>query len=136
VGIVLAIAFAAETARADTYRSQVIAADAISLGTVAAAGKADRKELVYLGIAGMALSAPIVHVVHHDYTGAAMSLGLHTVLPLAGAGFARAREWGVVAMIAGAVVGFVAADVVDAVWLAKDRGSPTTARMLAIGGRF
>jgi len=72
------------TYRTDSYRAQLFLADVAAIGLTIAAAETEPK-LMLAGWAGFIGFAPIVHSLHDNGRGAAISLGLRVGIPLAGA---------------------------------------------------
>lgn len=67
------------------YGHQVLAADLASVGFIVAGAAADQPSVAWIGLGGLALGGPAVHLVH-DRPGTALgSLGLRLGLPVLGA---------------------------------------------------
>jgi hypothetical protein len=113
VGLVLVISSMGASARAEegpstdvpvahqqpeTYTLHILAADAVSVGILAASAAIDGASsddtfangLAFAGVGGLALGGPIVHAAHGHWGRSAVSLGLRVVLPLVGASIGAA----------------------------------------------
>lgn len=135
--IACAPARAADSGSAEvSYAGATVACDLSSLGVGLSSAPLQSAVPSYVGFAGYFLCAPIVHAAHGGGDRAAGSVGLRIGLPAAGAligaGIFLAADkchgelcglGGVVAMIAGAAVGAIAASIVDAAVLAKEPAS-------------
>lgn len=131
------------------YRLQVIAADALSVGTVLAGFAVDSYAhtarvadvLVAGGLGGYALGGPIIHMQHRQSYRGALSLALRVGLPIVGAAVgARSAtctpgEWfcGVGEGVAGFAIGAGAAMVIDSAFIVpwSDPATPEPAHAAA-----
>ena len=114
----------------DTFAGQIVLADVLAVGVGIGAGEGLNSTVPLL--VGWSLSAPIVHLAHGDGTGAAASLALHVLAPIAGAligaqasGCTRSNGdidfCGLAGAGVGILVGAIAATTIDAAALARVR---------------
>jgi hypothetical protein len=132
------------------YRLQIIAADAISVGTVLAGFAVEgiyphnpgiSEVLVAAGLGGYALGGPIIHMEHRQWHRGAISLALRLGLPILGAAVGAwsatctPNEWfcGVGEGVAGFAIGAGAAAVIDSALVvpSSDSNASETARTTA-----
>ncbi|HEU0029964.1 MAG TPA: hypothetical protein VFQ53_04975 [Kofleriaceae bacterium] len=131
------------TAHADTdrYGLEIAASDGAAYATLAIGVGADSEPLLYLGMAGVILGAPTVHLLEGNAPGAAGSLVLRVGLPVVGGFVGGSGGHGLESIgrtLVGIVAGSLAASVIDIAWLAKhdDPTAAPTARMITFGGSF
>ena len=154
VPLALAFALPSQTARAEDHdRAKVMIADGIGDGLIVLSipfldyGTGPQL-LLWTGVAGQLLAAPIIHAVNGDYGRGAASLGVRLAAPIAGFFVANAicdhvtpknetflRCLG--SDLIGTSIGIVLAQATD--WLVFSRPADdgtATPHMLQIGGRF
>jgi hypothetical protein len=144
--VALLLALSASPARAGSgdgpwYGYQTLASDAVSWGLIIGGAKVDVWEISALGLGGVFLGAPVVHVMHDNRGRAAISFGMRAALPLFGLGIGAALDKNNRSMIPagpiiGALLGSFAASIVDAAVLANEDTPDATPRILSFGGRF
>lgn len=127
-------------ARADDYRVEVTTANLTSAAVFTVGVKVFDLDCTpcfataAVGLAGMALAAPVIHALEDNYGRMGISLGARVVLPVitvtAGTSFGLSKRhvyWGL-------MTGFLAATAIDLAIAADD--DPPEKRLLSFGGRF
>jgi hypothetical protein len=131
----------------DSYRAQTLLADVAVVGVFLLASKNDSGNAAWLGVAGYALAAPIIHLAHHHGSRAAASLLLSAGLPILGGvignklaqsssstcydgyDYCDGNADGQIAATAfGVLIGGVTASIIDTAYLARGEDAPTPSR--------
>jgi len=151
VGVVMLGSAMTSSTAAEPYRSQVLAVDVTSLVVTGAGLAGDAPAGIFLGVTGLVIGSPIVHVAHGNEGRAAASLGLRVGLPVVGGviglgicgGHDRdpepASNRGLECLVSGGVgfgIGAALALIVDYAVLAAGTDNETTPAMVRFGGSF
>jgi hypothetical protein len=130
----------------DSYRAQTLLADVAVVGVFLLASKNDSGNAAWLGVAGYALAAPIIHIAHHHGSRAAASLLLRVGLPILGGVIGNKlaqpsssdcydsyecddnADGQIAATAFGVLIGGVTASIIDTAYLARGEDAPTPSR--------
>jgi len=142
--VLLALLSSSARAEQEWYGHHVLATDVGGCALVAGGWVADLPSMVISGLGVMMLGGPVVHAAHSNGGRAAASLGLRTGGVLVGGaiGYALSNgndRWGALGSSSvgiGALIGYVAAAVVDIAVIAREDDATAATRMFSVGGRF
>lgn len=148
LALLSALAIPAREARAEWYGAGMIATDGAGWA-LAFGGVLGESPEIALGGLGLALiGTPLFHLERKNYGRMGASFGLRLAAPLLGFAIAKGASsdsdggggppvFSGVGALGGAVIGLLAAQVIDIAILAHDDGDDAPAtRMLSVGGRF
>lgn len=146
--VLSALALPAREARAEWYGAGMIVTDGAGWALAFGGVLGESPELVIGGLGLAIIGTPLFHLARENYGRMGASFGLRLGAPLLGFAIAKGASsdsdggggppvFSGLDALGGAVLGLLAAQVIDIALLAHDDGDDAPAtRMLSIGGRF